>query len=158
MALQLPTVTLPVLATTAQLKTHVFKQVKQCTLSQHHARVTSGSPSATWYRAVTRYDHPNIPRLMPRKTAVIIHRLRLGYRCSWEVVENTVRDCTHCDEEAVELPLLHYLLHCPCLSAIRPPELHNYPLHLPDAVEKGVLAARAILAHPSVITTFPPPR
>ena len=157
-ALHFTTITLPVLASVAQIKTRVFQQVKQNTLLQHYARVTHGSPSASWYRAVTRYDRLDISRLVPRETAVILHRIRLGYKCSWEIIEGTVRDCPHCDEEEVEHPLLHYLLHCTCLSTIRPPELQDYPLHVPDAVDKGILAARAVLDHPIALTSFPPPR
>lgn len=63
---------------------------------------------------------------MPRSDAVIIHRLHLGYRYTWEIEFRVPKDCQHC-EALIDEPLLHYLLDCPVLNRIRPPQFQDLP-------------------------------
>jgi len=56
---------------------------------------------------------------MTRSNATILHRLRLGYRCHWEIAERFPKECQRC-HAIVEEPLLHYVLCCPVLDPIRP--------------------------------------
>lgn len=63
---------------------------------------------------------------MPRREAVI-HRLRLGYRCNWEINVCVPKACDHC--YLVE-ELLHYILECLVLNKIRPPQSEIYHIHL----------------------------
>ena len=85
---------------------------------QHRAWVRNNSESANWYRNATNYSRPHIPTYIPRETRVKIHRLRLGYRCCWEIEHRRQHTCQHCDE-GTRLPLLHYLLKCPWLGRLR---------------------------------------
>ena len=156
-ALSMPGVTLTISPSVAQVKAHVRRQAWTNTLIQHQGRIIRLSPSATWYRTVTEYEPVHIPKDMPRGTATAIHRLRLGYRCLWEIRERSESECKYC-EELVELPLLHYLLQCPTLPPFRPPDLEDYPLHMQDSDEQGARAARILLEHPQIVATFPPPR
>ena len=155
-ALHLSTVTLGVLPSTEQIKGRVIKEAWRITLAEHYSWVVAGSPSATWYRDVTRCEPPSIPKTMPRNTAVVIHRLRLGFKCFREL-DDTLHVCDYC-EEATASPLLHYLLNCHVLSSIRPPELEDYPIDAPDVLEHAVRAALLALEHHRLISCFPPPR
>ena len=145
-----------------QVKSHVRRQASRLNMVEHLAQiVVNYSRSCTWYRAVTEYEPAPISRHTPRKTAVILHRLRLGYHCFSELhkegEEPDIRECEHCEELTIA-PLFHYLLHCPALTHIRPPGLVNLPLDSPDVSRHAAEAARAFLVHPQVVTTFPPPR
>jgi len=99
---------------------------KQIALIQHQVWVQAGSPSATWYKTVTEYETITIPRSMSRKDAVIIHRLRLGYPCSWEIDERVPKECNYC-QTVVSHPLTHYLLDCQALYHIRPHNFRDVP-------------------------------
>ena len=85
------------------IKTSMQKEIKNYAIQ--------GSPSANWYiQATELIPHP-VTKNTPRKMAVIIHRLRLGYKATWQMLEGINRPCNYCDEEP-ESPLLHYLLDC----------------------------------------------
>ncbi|XP_068218943.1 uncharacterized protein [Palaemon carinicauda] len=71
-----------------------------------------GSRSATWYTSVTNLLPHNIPKSLNRKLTVIIFRLRLGYLCTWQLIDIEDRPCLYCDLPTGDQPLEHYLLHC----------------------------------------------
>lgn len=52
---------------------------------QHQVWVHAGSTSAKWYRIVTNDCQITISKSVSRRKADIIHRLRLGCRCNWEI-------------------------------------------------------------------------
>ena len=54
----------------------------------------------------------NITNNTPRELAVVIHRLRLGYKANWQIVDGVNRPCKHCQVET-NLSLLRYRLECP---------------------------------------------
>ena len=80
--------------------------------------INKNSPTALWYKIATQFIPAPIQKITPRATAVTMHRLRLGYKACWEIVENTIKDCEHCHTET-DTPLLHYLLQCPETNTIR---------------------------------------
>ena len=130
---------------------------------EHHQMWTDrNSASATWYRQATNMIPHCIDKSTTRSAAVIIHRLRLGYRCTWEIVERNERACRHCDEETNE-PLLHYLLVCEHTAALRRAVGQVvYDPALPDAREKAASMAYGILqnieAHIGTLMRYVPPR
>ncbi|ROT82640.1 pol [Penaeus vannamei] len=104
----------PIKPSISQIKNRAKITAKQITLIQHQVWVQVGSPSATWYKTVTEYETITIPRSMSRKDAVIIHRLRLGYPCNWEIDERVPKECNY-RQTVVSHPLTHYLLDCQAL-------------------------------------------
>jgi len=128
---------------------------------QHQVWVQAGSPSAFWYKTSTEYESITIPMSMLRKDAVIIHRLRLGYHCSWEIDEHNPKQCNHC-QSITDKPLIYYLLECDALTAIRPPDFANIQNITPDLLETAAAnCARLILENEvnlQVLSTTPPPR
>lgn len=121
----------------------------------------AGSPSASWYKTTTEYETISIPRSMSRKDAVIVHRLWLGYRCSWEIAERTPRECVHC-KEITDMPLTHYLLECDALATIRPQDYTNVQnMHQEQIENVAATCARLILEEEGnlqTLTASPPPR
>lgn len=93
----------------SQFKKIIRKNIYSETIKQHLSCVGKGSTSAVWYKTVTDYRQLNVPSNMPRDYAVILHRLRLGYKCNWEIAERILRECSYCQLNTEE-PLLHYLL------------------------------------------------
>ena len=80
--------------------------------------VEHNSRSAKWYYKTTDLIPPPIDKHTHREIAVILHRLRLGYKANWEIINNTVRPCNHCNEETGN-PLIHYLNNCTHTSSMR---------------------------------------
>lgn len=97
---------------------------------------------------------------MPGKAAIIILRLRLGYRCSCEIKDRVPRECKHC-ESITSLPLTHYLLDCNALDAIRPPEFTNIHADSPQRVAVAARYVQILLENEDSLETLlnaPPPR
>ena len=148
------TITLEVPPTAHQIKCATVRRARVMSMADHSSFIAS-STSARWYYLVTRYDPPSFPAGAPRKLESILCRLRLGYRCGWQVLgvgRARGRNCQFCGEEPPH-PLRHYLLECgttvPLRSGLRPP-----------LTEEGV--ARAIIRDfsPQVISfliAHPPP-
>jgi len=141
----------PIKPSISQIKNRAKITAKQITLIQHQVWVQAGSPSATWYKTVTEYETITIPRSMSRKDAVIIHRLRLGYPCSWEIDERVPKECNHC-QTVVSHPLTHYLLDCQALYHIRP---HNFR-DVPD-IETSQRSSNLCPHHTRIRGIFPNP-
>ena len=110
------------------------------------------SPSASWYKNTTNLQPPPVDKFTPRKLAVIVYRLRLGYKCCWEVVQPTERECNHCTITP-PLPLLHYLLECPATTQLRaglgplPNSTH------PEAIANAIRVTQKILEDPEKFTS-----
>ena len=82
-------------------------------LLQLHREATRSSPSARWYSEATGYEPLALSELKNRGTEVILHRMRLGYHCTWQIIENLDREarcCMHCGEP--NATLIHYLENC----------------------------------------------
>ena len=123
-----------------------------------HHWAENNSYSARWYRMASNLELPPISKQTPRKLAVIIHRLRLGQKANWEMLDDIIRPCKHCQRDTYH-PLLHYLLECQHTSRLR---LHiNVPNDITSA-ESIELAAKlvdvAISQHEDILLSLPPPR
>ena len=122
--------------------------------------VQNDSRSAKWYKNVSGLDPPAIDRHTPRELAVIIHRLRLGYRANWEIITNTDRPCSHCEADT-NTPLLHYLLQCTHTQTFRN---INAPddIHTDEALEIAYNIAKDVTqnthVHANTLMAYPPPR
>ena len=118
--------------------------------------------SATWYRQATHMKPHPIVKLTTRNLQTIIHRLRLGYRCTWEIVNPEERECNYC-EKVTEDPLLHYLLECEATDDLR--RNVGKPQHdanMPDATEKATEMVYSIIGKiketKTMLLEYPPPR
>ena len=100
---------------------------------------------------------------MKRELQVIISRLRLGYKCSWQIIENATPEiCTNCMQNK-QNTLLHYLLQCDATSALR--NIVGIPRTNPTeyrASELGAQMVRKIISEINVtkqtILRIKPPR
>ena len=93
---------------------HPLKQI----LSHHCKWVQPESASAREYLQATKLQPHSVDNHTPRKLAVMIHRLRLGYKCCREIIEQRERNYIHCDTPT-DQPLRQYLLHCTHTTALR---------------------------------------
>ena len=120
----------------------------------------NNSRSAQWYTEATKFEPPPVYRDTPRHLAVTIHRLRLGYKANWEIVEPIIRPCEHCQTQT-EYPLLHYLLQCPNTQSLRPHMQALDPAN-PEANRIAAGQVKGIMdnieTHIQTLTDFPPPR
>ena len=83
-----------------------------------HHWAENNSYSARWYGVASNLELPPISKQTPRKLAVIIHRLRLGYKANCEMLDGIIGPCKHCQQNTYH-PLLHYLLECQHTSRLR---------------------------------------
>ena len=82
-------------------------------LLQLHREETRYSPSASWYSDATGYEPLALSEINNRGTEVILHRMRLGYHCAWQIIQTIEREercCMHCGE--LNATLVHYLENC----------------------------------------------
>ncbi len=100
------------------IKNIITKKLSHLNKAYLHQRIAEGSPSATWYLQATKLERLNIPKGIHREIAVRLYRLRLGYRCNWEIGEPRQRKCIFC-QTVTEKPLLHYLLECEATNDLR---------------------------------------
>ncbi|XP_068243803.1 uncharacterized protein [Palaemon carinicauda] len=108
---------------------------------------------AKWYINTTSLAPHGLPKNTPRKLAVIYHRLRLGYPCSWEIINPEGRQCKYC-EAVPALPLDHYLCHCPETTNLRQNLGQGVP-HTAEHVTAHILKNIETLA--GFLRSYPPP-
>ncbi|KAK7086940.1 hypothetical protein SK128_000440 [Halocaridina rubra] len=87
-------------------------------LARHNQCTDAGSASTSWYKAVTSLLHINLSSILHKNTAVNTHRLRLGYKCTWEIIDNIIKECTFC-HETTPRRLLPYFLECESFTEVR---------------------------------------
>ena len=119
-----------------------------------------GSPSANWYLQATDLIPHGVTKHTPRELAVIIHRLRLGYKANWQIVEGVERPCEYCEEDT-EHPLLHYLLECPNTAQLR--GNGNLPrVEHPNSVTEAARLCKQLVEnierYERTLIEYPPPR
>ena len=123
--------------------------------------INQGSYSAIWYKASTQFIPPPISKNTPRELAVIIHRLRLGYKASWEIIDNLDKPCSHCNE-ATRKPLLHYLLECSETTSLRTNVNTPADINTPEAITKAAEVVKDIIesfdTHADTLLSKSPPR
>ena len=134
-----------------QFKEKARKHCQRIEESQIRQAFLTGSKTAEWYIQTTNLQPHNIPKETKRRLSVIIHRLRFGYLCCWQRIENIDKECNYC-QEVVEHPLEHYLLDCP----------ETFPLRENQNNEGLTAQGRIILENIPVVAgflcSFPPPR
>ena len=132
------------------------------TLNCNHAYwVNNHSFSANWYKRATNLQPSPVNKYTSRKLAVIIARLRLGYKCNWEVIAPQNRECTIC-ERPTTTPLLHYLLECHQTASFRDGTEIPEDADHPDALRHSILIIQKVLNNldtfKNTLLSFPPPR
>ena len=145
---------LPRTAINQLVKVHVTALVE----GEHQLQLATNSASTKWYQATTATRPTPVDALTPRWLATSITRIRLGFPCSWEVVEQTNRACQHCGRDT-RGALAHYLLECEHTTPLRRggPDTTNM-----DKTEGAAAMARHMLedidAHIDTLHSYPPPR
>lgn len=116
------------------------------------------SRSLRWLQSVTSFKPLKISHTCSRTVQTRISRLRLGYRCSFEICRTQATNCNHCHLGTAE-PLLHYILECPVTSPV-----FGNPLSTQHHDSATVAAQRLkfVLNNPRTIShllvSFAPPR
>ena len=95
--------------TISQIKKQLAPTIRKMMHEEVKTQARLGSPSSNWYLHATELVPHPVTRDISRKLAVIIHRLRLGYKATWQMLEGVIRPCSYCDDSP-EAPLMHYLL------------------------------------------------
>ena len=146
--------------TTSQIKKIAAPELQKTMHKEIKNLASQGSPSATWYLHATELAPHPVTKDMSRKLAVIIHRLRLGYKATWRMIEGVIKPCDYCDDSP-DSPLLHYLLECPHTGTLRGNRV------LPDIQDPDSSLAAAKLCkeivenienHSRFLLDSPPPR
>ncbi|XP_076033113.1 uncharacterized protein LOC143020564 [Oratosquilla oratoria] len=84
---------------------------------EKHKLMAPMRPSALWYKRTSNYEKLATGMRLSRPQEVILHRLRLGYRCFWEIAGRQ-EDCQHCGAVGANT-LVHYLTTCPASAFLR---------------------------------------
>ena len=146
--------------TTSQIKSMMAPAIKTNMDDEIKHYANQGSASANWYIHATEFIPHAITKNTPRELAVVIHRLRLGYKATWQIIEGINKPCNYCDDNT-ELPLLHYLLECPHTATLRGnrilPNIHD-----PNSTVAAAKLCKDILeninTHSNLLLDSPPPR
>ena len=146
--------------TISQIKKQLAPTIRKMMHEEVKTQARLGSPSSNWYLHATELVPHPVTRDISRKLAVIIHRLRLGYKATWQMLEGVIRPCSYCDDSP-EAPLMHYLLECPQTASLREnndvPNLQNPESFVAAAkVVKNIV--EGIEIHQDLLTEMPPPR
>ncbi|XP_068234183.1 uncharacterized protein [Palaemon carinicauda] len=142
-----------------QIKNKIKPQLKENLIKELHKWIGNGSPSATWYKWTTKQELLPIDRYTPGEQVVCIHRLRLGYKANWEILDNNQRPCEHCDVTPQQA-LLHSLLECRETTQLRG-DLQidtNSPQAWQTAATLGKAIVENIETRRQLLTRLPPPR
>ncbi|XP_076032993.1 uncharacterized protein LOC143020456 [Oratosquilla oratoria] len=113
-------ITIPVTPSMTQIRSASNKRTR-IMAQEEHSNLIATSASAKWYYLTTRYEPISFPTGAHRRVESIIHRLRLGYPCGWQVLGDNVRrdrQCRLCGEQPPQ-PLQHYLIECASTAPIR---------------------------------------
>ena len=119
------------------------------------------SHSIQWRTSSTQNLPKQLSSRLPRHIEVRIYRLRLGYRCSWEISHRSNRQCDICANDTSH-PLLHYILQCPSSTFFGVP-LINFDDETEDNLESEAAhrinnALRNLTAVAQHVQRYPPPR
>ena len=159
-ALNYPNINIQIQPSLSQIKLQANQHLRAELQKHHKLWVERGAGSAKWYKAATDLLPYPITSTITRRLAVIIHRLRLGYRCTWQINEPLERPCDYCSALS-NTPLLHYLLECPETSSLRQGITPTNCQH-PNAIHIATKLVRNIVENVEVHTTLlcstPPPR
>ena len=102
----------------SQIKKQLTPTLKKIMQDEVKEQARFGSSSANWYLNATELVPHPVTKMTTRNLGVNIHRLRLGYKATWQMIEGMARQCNYC-EDTPDHPLLHYLLECTATSSLR---------------------------------------
>ena len=147
-------------STISQIKKQLAPKVKKLMHEEIKNQTRIGSPSCIWYLNATELIPHPVDRNISRKLAVIIHRLRLGYKTTWQTIEGAARPCNYCNNSP-DAPLLHYLLECPQTASLREnidvPDIQNPESYVAAAkIAKNII--ESLETHGGLLLDMPPPR
>ena len=137
-----------------------YEKISQ--IENHQMWTDKNARSATWYQQALHMNSHPIVKSTTRSLQMIIHHLRLGYKCTWEIVNPKERECKYC-EQVTEEPLLHYLLECEVTDDLRrtvrkPPRNAD----MQNTTEKATEMVFSIIEHieeaKDMLLECPPPR
>ena len=139
-----PQIDLPLKKSKSMIKKAIC-QAGLATNKQRHMWAAQRSPSARWYRDATGYKALISPFKLSRRAEVILHRMRLGYHCRWEIIEaDDAHHCNLCGSPYGNL--IHYLRECTHTAFLRVRQYESEPLRVnwlasaltPELVERLV--------------------
>ena len=142
--------------TTSQIKSKMAPAIKKIMQEEVKNQAQQGSSSASWYLLSTELIPHPITKHTSRKLAVILHRLRLGYKATWQLIDAALQPCNYCDVTP-DQPLLHYLLECPQTAQLRA----GRNVQNPDDVEEAAKTVKNIIEDTrlhDLLLEMPPPR
>ena len=143
--------------TISQIKKQLAPTIKNIMKEEIKTQARLGSPSSNWYlQATDLVPHP-VTKGTPRQLAVIIHRLRLGYKATWQMIEGVARPCNYC-EDTPDAPLMHYLLECPQTASLRDNRGNPLPLNNDTAAKIAKNIIEYIETYQDFLIRMPPPR
>ena len=85
-SLRSDTITINVQCSLGQIKNMAKESVKKSQIENHQMWRDNNARSVTWYRQATYMNSHPIVKSTTRNLQTIIHFLRLGYKCRWEIV------------------------------------------------------------------------
>ena len=146
--------------TISQIKSQLTPKLRTQIQEEIRTQARAGSFSCNWYLKATELTPHLVNKHTPRKLAVIIHRLRLGYKANWQMIDIAARECNYCNHSPDE-PLLHYLLECPQTATLR--GNRNIPnIQHPDSCKIAANLVKHIIenieTHYNTLLDMPPPR
>ena len=146
--------------TISQIKNKLAPAINNIMQEEIKTQARLGSPSCNWYLQATELDPHPVTKETSRKLAVIIHRLRLGYKATWQLIEGVIKPCNFC-EDSPETPLLHYLLECPQTAPLRRGRNVPNPQD-PESTEAAAKIVKTIIEeinyYKDLLIEMPPPR
>ncbi|KAG0721695.1 hypothetical protein GWK47_045921 [Chionoecetes opilio] len=92
------------------------------------------------------------PSTMDPRTVPSLHRLRLGYLGTTQMMNEAPNPCEHC-LEVEESQLLHYVLHCPSTARLRLYRHTTYPREVETAA--SVLGTVPLNVLAEVVASYP---
>ena len=122
--------------------------------NRSHRQKAETSRTAKWYQLATGYEPPPNRRSLSRGDEVRLFRLRLGYRCRWEIMRDVPPEdtrCPHCNGEE-EATLHHYIASCPATGFLR-----RGPQTSPEGYVRR-LSTMLNDYHLAQLSLLPPPR
>ena len=141
----------------SHLKTRISSRLHQ-QWRNLNSRSLPTSRSLTWRRTTSQDKRHCTLTFIPRQLEVRIFRLRLGYRCIWEIANRQFRDCSYCDAPSDD-PLLHYVLECPLTSQHFGPTISTDTDNSENIAALRVQTAlHNIPALLNLLQRYPPPR
>ncbi|XP_076049602.1 uncharacterized protein LOC143030334 [Oratosquilla oratoria] len=113
-----PHIEIQVQPSTTLFKSWARDHLQRTKVANHRRSISSASTNAKWNERATKLCPHPATKIADRGLAVIIHRLRLGYKYCWEIIKRQEKECDHCGMNTSE-HLLHCQLECAHTIALR---------------------------------------